>query len=445
MTLQGVKDHRYKICLEYHIKNCSGCCEGYDTREHYQRMINEIREICLGNIRSITDQLLQDIEEKAKELKFEEAYELKQKYDSLLKYQAKTIITTTRDLNCDIYSYTEDEKSAYVNVLNVTNGCIIQGLTQEYVKRLDETKEEIFSFAIIDLHQKLGSKNNHYLVPFDPDLKLSGIQLEIPKIGDKKKLLELSIKNGRQYKLDKLKHAEKLNPEQRSIKLLKVLQDALKLDTLPQHIECFDNSNISGTSAVAACVVYKKAKPSRKDYRKYNIKTIEGSDDYGSMREVVKRRYTRMINEKTALPNLIITDGGKGQMSSVNQVVNLELHLNIPIAGLAKNDKHQTSELLYGHPPKALGLKPTDLLYKFLAGMQDEVHRFAITFHREKRNKAMTQSELDQIKGIGEKSKIALLRHFKTLNAVKSAQVYELGNVVGTTRATAIYNHFHPQ
>lgn len=440
-----IKKNKYDVCLQYHIKKCNAPCIGNQSLEEYNTFINEIREIAKGRSHIITNYLLEKMNALAAEYRFEEAQEIKNKYDSIVNYQSKTVITTTSDNDIDVFAYDEDEQSAYINMLRINGGCVVQGFTIEYKKTLDEPKEEIFALAIVELRERFKSISNQIIVPFIPDMELENAEFIVPQRGDKKKLLDLSIQNVRQYRVDKYKQAEKLNPEQRVTKILKEVQEKLYLPTLPNHIECFDNSNISGTNAVAGCVVYKKAKPSKKDYRKYIIKTVEGQDDYASMREVVYRRYSRMIEEGTTLPDLILTDGGKGHMESVRQVVEDTLHLNIPIVGLAKNDKHTTSEVLVGFPPQSIGLKPTDTLFRFLAEIQEEVHRFAITFHREKRRKSQIASELDSIKGIGESSKKLLLKHFKSVKRISLASLEELTEVLPTSRASIIYAHFHPQ
>ncbi|MCI7729482.1 MAG: excinuclease ABC subunit UvrC [Bacteroidales bacterium] len=440
-----IKKNKYDVCLQYHIKKCNAPCIGNQSLEEYNTFINEIREIAKGRSHIITNYLLEKMNALAAEYRFEEAQEIKNKYDSIVNYQSKTVITTTSDNDIDVFAYDEDEQSAYINMLRINGGCVVQGFTIEYKKTLDEPKEEIFALAIVELRERFKSISNQIIVPFIPDMELENAEFIVPQRGDKKKLLDLSIQNVRQYRVDKYKQAEKLNPEQRVTKILKEVQEKLYLPTLPNHIECFDNSNISGTNAVAGCVVYKKAKPSKKDYRKYIIKTVEGQDDYASMREVVYRRYSRMIEEGTTLPDLILTDGGKGHMESVRQVVEDTLHLNIPIVGLAKNDKHTTSEVLVGFPPQSIGLKPTDTLFRFLAEIQEEVHRFAITFHRDKRSKSQIASELDSIKGIGESSKKLLLKHFKSVKRISLASLEELTEVLPTSRASIIYAHFHPQ
>ena len=435
---------KYDLCLQYHIKKCNAPCVGYQSQEDYNAFINEIREIAKGRSHIITDYLLKKMNNLAADYRFEEAQEIKNKYDSIVNYQSKTVITTTSDNDIDVFAYDEDEQSAFINMLRINGGCVVQGFTIEYKKTLDEPKEEIFALAIVELRDRFKSISNQIIVPFIPDVELENAEFIVPLRGDKKKLLDLSIQNVKQYRVDKYKQSEKLNPEQRTTKILKDIQDKLHLDKLPNHIECFDNSNISGTNAVAACVVYKKAKPSKKDYRKYIIKTVDGVDDYASMREVVYRRYSRMVNEGTPLPDLILTDGGKGHMESVRQVVVDCLHLDIPIVGLAKNDKHTTSEVLVGFPPQSIGLKPTDSLFRFLAEIQEEVHRFAISFHRYKRSKGQVSSELDSIKGIGETSKKALLKHFKSVKRISLASLEELKEILPTSRASIVYTYFHP-
>ena len=379
----------------------------------------------------------------ATELRFEEAQAIKEKYLAIEQYREKTVITTTKDDNIDVFGYTEDENIAFVNILHITEGAISQGFTIEYHKKIDESKEELLSMAILELRDRIGSNAKEVIVPFEPYMEIEGVNFILPQKGDKHKLLELSEANARQYKLDRLKRGEKLNPEQRSTRILKNLQEFLKLDKIPAHIECFDNSNISGSDAVAGCVVFKMGKPSKNDYRKYNIKTVVGPDDYASMKEVVFRRYKRLVDEGAPLPDLIIADGGKGQMESIRQAVEDELGLKIPIAGLAKNSKHQTNELLFGFPPKSVGLKPNDPVFKFLGTIQNEVHRYAIGFHRDKRSKSQTHSELDEIKGIGPKTRDELLCSFKSVKRIKNASLEELGKIIGTSRASIIYNHFH--
>ena len=434
---------KYKLCLEYHIKNCMGPCEGKQSKEEYQKMIAEIREIAKGNSSVITSMLQNEMKQLAAEYRFEEAAAVKAKYDALLQYRNKTVITTTATENMDVMSYEEDGNAVYINMLHIVEGSIVKGLTIEYNKLMDEAPEEVLAMGMLELRDRLGSKAKTVLVPFIPSIELDGVTLSIPQRGDKKKLLDLSAQNVKQYKVDKYKISEKLNPEQRQTQVLNALKEHLKLEKLPMHIECFDNSNISGDSAVAACVVYKKAKPSKQDYRKYTIKTVQGPDDYASMREGVFRRYKRMLDEQTPLPDLIVADGGIGQMESIRQVIEDELQLNIPIAGLAKNDKHQTRELLFGFPPQSIGLKATDACFKFLAGMQEEVHRYAIEFHRDKRSKKQTASELDEIKGIGLETKNKLLLTFKSVKRIKEATLENLENCIGKHRASIVYEYFH--
>ena len=444
LTEQSIAAGKFKVCLDYHIKKCKGPCEAYQTRKEYQDNINEVKKIIQGDANEISKLLFTKMKKLAGEYKFEEANEIKQKYDLIENYKSKSIIANSVVNNTDIFAYADDENSAYVNILRVSKGAIIQGYTIEYKKRIDETKEDILSIAIIELREKLNSNSKEIIVPFPIEIEFADIKFIVPQRGDRKKLLELSEQNVKQYKLEKLKQTEKLNPDQKSIQLLTEIQQKLHLEKIPMTIEAFDNSNISGSNAVAACVVFKKAKPSKKDYRKYIIKTVQGPDDYASMKEVVKRRYIRLINENMPLPDLIIADGGIGQMEVIRQVVEDELNLKIPIAGLAKNDKHKTSELLFGFPPKEIGMKPNDTLFKLLAFIQEEVHRFAITFHRDKRSKSQTASELDKIPGIGEKTKNELIRHFKSLKRVKSSNLDELTKIIGTNRASIVYKHFNP-
>jgi len=443
LTKENIQAKKFKVCLQYHIHKCKGPCEGKETVEEYRQNIQQIQQIIKGDANEISKILLEKMQQLASEYKYEEAHILKQKYDLIENYKSKSIIANSVVEDTDVFAYDENESAAYVNILRISKGSIVQGYTIEYKKRLDEEKEELLSLAIVELRERFNSNSKEILVPFEIDFPIKGAIISVPQRGDRKKLLDLSLQNVRQYKFDKLKQAEKLNPDQRSMQLLKSIQELLHLDKPPMTIECFDNSNISGTDAVAACVVFKKAKPSKKDYRKYNIKTVVGPDDYASMKEVVRRRYTRMKNEDSPLPDLIIADGGIGQMEVIRQVIEDELNINIPIAGLAKDSKHHTRELLFGFPPKEIGLKPTDILFKLLANMQDEVHRFAITFHRDKRSKTQIASELDTIPGIGEKTKNELITHFKSVKRVRSATLEELVKVVSISRATIIYGYFH--
>lgn len=443
LTEESINNGKHKVCLKYHIHNCCGCCENHVSMAQYRKMIDEISEIARGNSQKITEYLTAEMTKAANEYRFEDAYEFKTKLEAIINYRNKTVITTTHKGTMDVFGYNEEESVAYVNVLHITNGSVTQGYTLEFHKKLDETKEEILSMAILELRARIHSESRECVVPFLPDNEIDNISFTIPQSGDKKKLLDLSEQNVKQYKLDKIKQGEKLNKNQRGTALLKALQEAIGIEKMPVRIECFDNSNISGDSAVAACVVYDYAKPLKSEYRKYNIKTVVGPDDYASMREVVLRRYKRILDEGGTLPDLIIADGGAGQMKSIRDIVEGELNLNIPIAGLAKNNRHQTHELLYGNPPAVVGIKPNDPLFKFLASIQDEVHRFAITFHREKRSKKLVESELDSIKGIGEKTKNDLILHFKSIKRVRTATMEELSKIIGSARASIIYNYFN--
>lgn len=443
LNVQNINEKKFKVCLQYHIHKCNAPCEAKETALEYQKHIDSIKKIIKGNANEISKILYSQMQELSKLYKFEEAHQIKIKYDLIENYKSKSIISNTILDETDVFAYDENDNSAYVNILRINNGSIIQGYTIEYKKRIDEQKEEILAMAIIELRERLKSNSKEIVLPFKIDYKITGASIIIPQRGDRKKLLDLSIQNVKQFKLDKLKQAEKLNPEQRIIQLLESVKNRLQLQKLPLHIECFDNSNISGTNAVAACVVYKMGKPAKKEYRKYNIKTVEGPDDYASMKEVVSRRYNRIMNEETPLPDLIIADGGIGQMEIIRQVIEEELHLHIPIAGLAKDSKHKTHEVLIGFPPQAVGLKATDQLFKFFAGIQDEVHRFAIKFHREKRSKSQTISELDNIHGIGEKTKTDLMKHFKSLKRLRTAEITEIENIAGKHRASIIYDYFN--
>lgn len=435
LTPESIREGRYKVCLEYHIKRCKGPCEGLQSLEEYQQNVSEIKEILRGNISQVSKHLYEQMQKLASELKFEEAQKLKEKYEAIENYRSKSTVVPPMLHNIDVFSITENEASAYINYLHIGNGAIVQAYTFEYKRRLDETKEDLLTLGIVEMRKRFDSHAREIILPFPIDVELESVTFTIPQRGDKKKLLELSEMNGKQYKLDKLKQAEKLNPEQRATRLLKEIQDALHLRELPVQIECFDNSNIQGSDAVAACVVFKMGKPSKKDYRKYIIKTVVGPDDYASMKEVVRRRYQRAIEEGSPLPNLIITDGGKGQMEVVRSVIEDELHLSIPIAGLAKDNHHRTAELLFGFPPEPIGMKLDSPLFHLLTRMQDEVHRFAITFHRDKRSKSQNRSELDTIKGIGEKTKIVLLKHFKSVKRLKEAGQDEIASIIGPAKA----------
>ena len=431
LSPENIRAGKFNVCLEYHIKNCAGPCIGLQSQEEYLKNIAEIKEILKGNTQEISRLLYQRMQDLAAEMKFEEAQKVKEKYALIENYRSKSEVVSSVLHNIDVFSIEEDgEKSAFINYLHITNGAINQAFTFEYKKKLNETKEELLTLGIIEMRERYKSASREIIVPFDIEIELNDVTFTIPQRGDKKKLLELSLLNVKQYKADRMKQAEKLNPEQRSMRLMKEIQQELHLDRLPMQIECFDNSNIQGTDAVAACVVFKKAKPSKSDYRKYNIKTVVGADDYASMKEVVRRRYQRAIEEESPLPDLIITDGGKGQMEVVRQVME-ELQLDIPIAGLAKDRKHRTSEVLFGFPPQTIGIKQHSPLFRLLEQIQDEVHRFAITFHRDKRSKRQVASALDNIKGIGEKTKTALLKEFKSVKRIKEATIEEVSAIIG--------------
>lgn len=439
---EGIEQGKYKPCLEYHIKNCGAPCIGKQSYEEYQESIAQAREILKGNTRELSKMLFAQMQKLAEELRFEEAEAIKQKYLLLENFCSKSEVVSHTINNVDVFSVTDDEKTAYVNYIHVMNGSINQAFTFEMKKKLNESEDEILQLGILQIREKVGSTSREIIVPFIPDMTLEGVTFTVPQRGDKKTLLDLSVMNGKQYRFDRLKQAEKLNPEQKSVRLMKEIQNALKLPKMPYQIEMFDNSNISGADAVAACVVFKKMKPSKKDYRKYIIKTVTGPDDYASMQEVVRRRYTRLRDEGQPLPDLIITDGGQGQMSVVREVVEGELHLDIPIAGLAKDDRHRTNELLYGWPPVVVGMKTDSELFHLLTHMQDEVHRFAITFHRDKRSKHALHSELDDIKGIGPKTKDLLLKELKTVKRIKEASIEEIAAIIGPSKAKIIAEHF---
>lgn len=447
LTKEGVQQGKFKPCLEYHIHNCDAPCIGKQSYEEYQENMNQAREILKGNTREVSKRLYQLMMKNAELLKFEAAEDIKKKISLLNEFVAKSEVVSHTIDDVDVFTIVDDETNhnAYINYIHVRKGTINQSFTYEYKRKLDESDEELLITAIPDIRERFKSHAKEIIVPFEMEWKIKDAEFFVPQRGDKKHLLELSEMNGKQYKFDRLKQTEKLNPEQKHTRLMKELQAKLKLPKLPYQIECFDNSNISGTDAVAGCIVYKGMKPSRKDYRKYNIKTVVGPDDYSSMQEVVRRRYSRMIEEQTPLPDLIITDGGKGQMEVVREVVADELHLNIPIAGLAKDDRHRTNELLYGFPPQTIGLDVKSELFKVLTQIQDEVHRYAITFHRNKRSKHALHSELDDIKGLGPKGKEALLKELKTVKYIKEADSQQLIKVLGASKGTIVYKHFHPE
>ena len=444
ITKEGIEQGKYKPCLEYHIHNCKAPCCGKQSLEDYQASIAQAREILKGNTRELSKHVFEQMQQKAAELKFEEAEELKQKYLLIESFCAKSEVVSHTIADVDVFTIVDDDtnRTAFINYIHVKNGAVNQSFTFEYKRKLDETDQELLLTAIPEIRERFKSKAKEIIVPFEMEWTLNDAQFFVPQRGDKKHLLELGEMNCKQYKFDRLKQTEKLNPEQKQARLMKELQQKLQLEKLPYHIECFDNSNISGTDAVAGCVVFKGMKPSKKDYRKYNIKTVVGPDDYASMQEVVRRRYSRMIEEDAALPDLIITDGGLGQMSVVREVVEGELGLDIPIAGLAKDNRHRTNELLYGNPPQTIALKTNSELFHVLTQIQDEVHRYAIQFHRDKRSKHALHSELDDIKGIGPTTRDALLKAFKSVKRVREASQEELAAAVGTAKAKLIAAHF---
>jgi excinuclease ABC subunit C len=443
ITKEGVNSGKYKVCLDYHIKKCMGPCMAKQTYEDYQKNILQAREILKGNTRQVLRDLKEEMLLLSEQLRFEEAEEVKRKFLALEGFVSKSEVVSHTINNVDVFTVTSDEKMAFINYLHVSNGSINQSFTIEYKKKLEESDEELLQLGIIELRDRFKSDAKEIIVPFEmPDI-LTDVRMTVPKLGDKKTLLDLSIMNGKQYKFDRLKQAEKLNPEQKQVRLMKELQDLLHLPKMPYQIECFDNSNISGSDAVAACVVFKKMKPSKQDYRKYNIKTVVGPDDYASMKEVVYRRYKRLIDEEQPLPDLIVADGGRGQMEVIRQAIQDELNLDIPIAGLAKNDKHRTNELLYGFPPRVVGMKDTSELFRVLTQLQDEVHRFAITFHRDKRSKHALHSELDDIKGIGPKTRDELLKALKSVKKIRNTELEELTNIIGQAKAKIVYDYFH--
>ena len=444
ITKEGIEQGKYKPCLEYHIHNCKAPCCGKQSLEDYQAAIAQAREILKGNTRQLSQHVFEQMQQKAAELKFEEAEELKQKYLLIESFCAKSEVVSHTIADVDVFTIVDDDtnRTAFINYIHVKNGAVNQSFTFEYKRKLDETDQELLLTAIPEIRERFKSKAKEIIVPFEMEWTLNDAQFFVPQRGDKKHLLELGEMNCKQYKFDRLKQTEKLNPEQKQTRLMKELQQKLQLEKLPYHIECFDNSNISGTDAVAGCVVFKGMKPSKKDYRKYNIKTVVGPDDYASMQEVVRRRYSRMIEEGATLPDLIITDGGLGQMSVVREVVEGELGLNIPIAGLAKDNRHRTNELLYGNPPQTIALKTNSELFHVLTQIQDEVHRYAIQFHRDKRSKHALHSELDDIKGIGPTTRYALLKAFKSVKRVREASQEELAAAVGTAKAKLIAAHF---
>ncbi len=447
ITKEGIEQGKYKPCLEYHLHNCGAPCINKQSYEDYQEAIKQAQEILKGNTRNVQQMLKQKMQKYAEELKFEDAELCKQRYLALDNFAAKNEIVSYTITDVDVFTIIDDDsrKNAFVNYIHVKNGAINQSFTYEYKRKLDETDEELLNLAILEIRERFKSTAKEIIVPFELDFKIKDAEFVIPKRGDKWHLLELSEMNAKQYKFDRLKQMEKLNPEQKQTRLMRELQEKLKLPKLPYQIECFDNSNISGSDAVAGCIVYKGMKPSKKDYRKYNIKTVVGPDDYASMQEVVRRRYIRMQEEGSPLPDLIITDGGKGQMEVVREVIEDELHLNIPIAGLAKNDKHRTNELLFGFPQQVVALDVKSELFRVLTQIQDEVHRYAISFHRNQRSKHQLHSELDNIKGIGPKTKDMLLKKLKSVKNIKEADSQILTSIIGASKASLVYNYFHAE
>ncbi len=445
ITKEGVEQKKYQVCLEYHIKNCGGPCVGKQSWEDYQKCIEQAREILKGNTREVLKALKNEMLQLAEELRFEEAEEVKRRYLLIDQFASKSEVVSHTINNVDVLSITNDEKVAFINYIHVSNGSINQSFTFEFKKKLDETDVELLQLGIVEMRERFKSNAKEIILPQEVDINLEGVTITVPQRGDKKTLLDLSLQNGKQYKFDRLKQAEQLNPEQKQVRLMRELQDLLHLPKMPYQIECFDNSNISGSDAVAACVVFKKMKPSKQDYRKYHIKTVVGPDDYASMKEVVYRRYKRLIDEEQPLPNLIVADGGKGQMEVIRQAVQDELGLDIPIAGLAKDNRHRTNELLYGFPARVIGIKNTSELFRMLTHLQDEVHRFAIEFHRNKRSKHALHSELDDIKGIGPKTRDELLKSLKSVKKIREADQSELSSIVGSAKAAIIYTYFHPE
>ena len=445
ITKEGVEQKKYQVCLEYHIKNCGGPCVGKQSWEDYQKCIEQAREILKGNTREVLKALKNEMLQLAEELRFEEAEEVKRRYLLIDQFASKSEVVSHTINNVDVLSITNDEKVAFINYIHVSNGSINQSFTFEFKKKLDETDVELLQLGIVEMRERFKSNAKEIILPQEVDINLEGVTITVPQRGDKKTLLDLSLQNGKQYKFDRLKQAEQLNPEQKQVRLMRELQDLLHLPKMPYQIECFDNSNISGSDAVAACVVFKKMKPSKQDYRKYHIKTVVGPDDYASMKEVVYRRYKRLIDEEQPLPNLIVADGGKGQMEVIRQAVQDELGLDIPIAGLAKDNRHRTNELLYGFPARVIGIKDTSELFRMLTHLQDEVHRFAIEFHRNKRSKHALHSELDDIKGIGPKTRDELLKSLKSVKKIREADQSELSGIVGSAKAAIIYTYFHPE
>ena len=439
LTPEAVRSGKFSPCLEYQIKNCCAPCISATTHEEYQRYIEEVRDILKGDIKKLTSTIIAEMQREAENLNFEKAQILKERYQLIENFRTRSEVVSPTISNVDVFSIESDEKSAFINFLHITNGCINQAFTIEYKKRLDESDEELLTMGIVEMRERFNSNAREIILPFETEATFAGVTtITVPQKGEKRRLLSLSQLNVKQYRADRMKMEDKLNPEQKATRLMKEIQQETGIDKLPVIIECFDNSNIQGSDAVAACVVFKKLKPSKKDYRKYNIKTVEGPDDYASMREVVRRRYSRALEEGTPLPHLILADGGKGQMEAIRQIVEDELHLDIPIAGLVKDGRHRTTELIVGRNGESIGLKQNSALFRLMTQIQDEVHRFAITFHRDKRSKRQTASELDTIKGIGEKSKQALLTHFKSVKRIKAATHEEVAKIIGESKAQTV-------
>ena len=439
LTPEAVRSGKFSPCLEYQIKNCCAPCISATTHEEYQRYIEEVRDILKGDIKKLTSTIIAEMQREAENLNFEKAQIQKERYQLIENFRTRSEVVSPTISNVDVFSIESDEKSAFINFLHITNGCINQAFTIEYKKRLDESDEELLTMGIVEMRERFNSNAREIILPFETEATFAGVTtITVPQKGEKRRLLSLSQLNVKQYRADRMKMEDKLNPEQKATRLMKEIQQETGIDKLPVIIECFDNSNIQGSDAVAACVVFKKLKPSKKDYRKYNIKTVEGPDDYASMREVVRRRYSRALEEGTPLPHLILADGGKGQMEAIRQIVEDELHLDIPIAGLVKDGRHRTTELIVGRNGESIGLKQNSALFRLMTQIQDEVHRFAITFHRDKRSKRQTASELDTIKGIGEKSKQALLTHFKSVKRIKAATHEEVAKIIGESKAQTV-------
>ena len=443
LTDNSIAEQKHKVCLKYHLKKCCGICEGLVSKEEYAGYVSSARQIIRGDAEIISDSIMKQMQQLASELRYEEAQQVKEKYLLLEKFRSKTVISNAGVGDLDVFGYDEQDNNAYISILRLHNGSVVQGKTIEYKRSLAETKEDILAHGILELREQLGSQTKNVLIPFMPDWDISDLRFTCPKSGDKKKLLDLAMQNVRQYKADRLKQADKLNPDQRAIRILSGLQQVLGLEELPMWIDSFDNSNLQGTNAVASCVVFKKARPSKSDYKRFVIKEVDGVDDYASMREIAYRRYSRLVEENAGLPNLIIADGGIGQMHALREVVEQQLGLSIPIAGLVKDDKHRTSSLLFGEPVSTIGLKATDEVFKLLTQIQDEVHRFAISFHKQRRSKKQTSSTLDEITGIGEKSKNLLLKHFGSVKRIKAANLAELSDVLGKSKGSIVYEYFN--